>query len=100
MDEDSTVYHTMNGPSEFHCIGTIKEWDITDRLHEIDVPTLLISGEYDEATPRVVKAIDDRIPRSGSCSRARATRPISRNRRIIWPQWKGSSTVSKHRHCD
>ena len=64
MDEDPTVYHTMNGPSEFHCIGSLKDWDITDRLPEIDVPTLLISGEYDEATPRVVKAIDDRIPDS------------------------------------
>lgn len=64
MDEDPTVYHTMNGPSEFHCIGSLKDWDITDRLPEIDVPTLLISGEYDEATPRVVKELDDRIPDS------------------------------------
>ena len=32
MDEDPTVYHTMNGPSEFHCIGSLKDWDITDRL--------------------------------------------------------------------
>ncbi len=41
---DPTVYHTMNGPSEFHCVGTLKTWDITDRLHEISTPTLLISG--------------------------------------------------------
>ena len=26
----------MNGPSEFHVIGSLKAWDITDRLHEID----------------------------------------------------------------
>ncbi len=32
MVEDPTVYHTMNGPSEFHCIGSLKTWDITDRL--------------------------------------------------------------------
>ena len=62
MEEDPTVYHTMNGPSEFHCIGSLKNWDITDRLPEIDVPTLLISGEFDEATPKVVKEIADRIP--------------------------------------
>ena len=59
---DPTVYHTMNGPSEFHCIGTLKTWDITDRLHEITTPTLLISGRYDEATPHIVEQIHTRIP--------------------------------------
>ena len=59
---EPTVYHTMNGPNEFYCIGTMKDWDITDRLHTIDVPTLLISGEYDEATPRIVGEIRDRLP--------------------------------------
>jgi L-proline amide hydrolase len=62
MAEDPTVYHTMNGPSEFHCIGSLKTWDITDRLHEISIPTLLISGRYDEATPHIVEQIHTRIP--------------------------------------
>ena len=62
MAEDPTVYHTMNGPSEFHCIGSLKTWDITDRLHEISTPTLLISGRHDEATPRIVEEIHSRIP--------------------------------------
>jgi L-proline amide hydrolase len=61
---DPTVYHTMNGPSEFHCIGTLRDWDITGRLHEIDVPTLLVSGAHDEATPRIVQQIHERIPGS------------------------------------
>ncbi len=64
IDADPTVYHTMNGPSEFHCIGTLRTWDITDRLHEIDVPTLLVSGVFDEATPRIVGEIHERIPNS------------------------------------
>ena len=51
MMDDPTVYGTMNGPSEFHVIGTIKDWTIEDRLHGINVPVLLISGFYDEATP-------------------------------------------------
>jgi L-proline amide hydrolase len=62
MADDPTVYHTMNGPSEFHCIGSLKTWDITDRLPEIDTPTLLISGRYDEATPHIVEQIHSRIP--------------------------------------
>jgi L-proline amide hydrolase len=62
MAEDPTVYHTMNGPSEFHCIGSLKTWDITERLPEIDTPTLLVSGRYDEATPHIVQQIHERIP--------------------------------------
>ncbi len=59
---DPTVYHTMNGPSEFHCIGTIKDWSIIDRLPHIQAPTLLISGRHDEATPPVVQPFADNIP--------------------------------------
>ncbi|HLZ56104.1 MAG TPA: proline iminopeptidase-family hydrolase [Ktedonosporobacter sp.] len=58
------VYETMNGPSEFHVIGTLKAWDITDRLPEISVPTLLLSGRYDEATPTIVETIHRSIPGS------------------------------------
>src|SRR5206468_11628175 len=64
IGEDPTVYHTMNGPSEFHCIGSLKDWDITDRLHEITTPTLLVSGRHDEATPLIVGQIHERIPGS------------------------------------
>jgi L-proline amide hydrolase len=32
IDEDPTVYRTMNGPNEFHVIGTLKSWSIIDRL--------------------------------------------------------------------
>lgn len=57
-----TVYHGMNGPSEFHVVGSLKTWDITERLHEITTPTLLVSGRYDEATPLIVGKIHERIP--------------------------------------
>ncbi len=45
------VYNTMNGPSEFTVTGTLKTWDIMDRLPEISVPALLVGGRYDECTP-------------------------------------------------
>ena len=61
VEQNPTVYHTMNGPSEFHVIGSLKSWDITDRLHEITTPTLLVSGRYDEATPLIVGQIHERI---------------------------------------
>jgi L-proline amide hydrolase len=62
LEEDPTVYHTMNGPSEFHVIGTLQGWDITPRLGEIQLPVLVISGEHDEATPTVVRPLVDALP--------------------------------------
>ena len=61
---EPTVYHTMNGPSEFHVIGTLKDWDIRQELHKISVPTLLVSGQYDEATPAMVSEIHQLMPGS------------------------------------
>lgn len=62
MDEDNTVYRNMNGPTEFHVIGTMKDWTIEERLADIAVPTLLISGRHDEATPEVVRPYVERVP--------------------------------------
>src|SRR5919206_234822 len=64
MEADPTVYGTMNGPREFTVIGPLREWTIVDRLGEIDVPLLLISGEFDEVRPDVVRVIDERAPSS------------------------------------
>jgi L-proline amide hydrolase len=61
IDEDPTVYSAMNGPSEFHVTGSLRDWTIVDRLGAISVPTLLISGEFDEATPMTVRPYFDNI---------------------------------------
>jgi len=58
------VYFTLNGPNEFTIIGKLKDWDITSRLAEIKVPTLITVGRYDEVTPKVAETIHKRI--SGS----------------------------------
>lgn len=62
MDEDNTVYRNMNGPTEFHVIGTMKDWTIEDRLPGIVAPTLLLSGRHDEATPEVVRPYVEHVP--------------------------------------
>jgi proline-specific peptidase len=54
---DPEVYHTMNGPSEFHVIGTLRDWTIVNRLGAIKVPTLVTSGRYDEATPAIAEVV-------------------------------------------
>jgi L-proline amide hydrolase len=64
IDRNPEVYCTMNGPSEFHVLGTLKHWDIIHRLGEIRVPTLVTSGRYDEATPLIARTVHDGIPGS------------------------------------
>lgn len=59
---DPTVYYTMNGPSEFHVIGTLRDWSVIEEVSRIKVPTLLISGRHDEATPATVQPYYDHIP--------------------------------------
>jgi proline iminopeptidase len=39
----------------------IKNWDISDQIHVIKIPTLILVGEYDEVTPRVAEDIHKRI---------------------------------------
>lgn len=58
------VYNTMQGPNEFVITGTLKSWDISDRLREIEVPTLVTSGRYDECTPRLAEQVHEGIPGS------------------------------------
>ena len=66
LDEDPTVYHVMNGPSEFHVIGSIKDWSSADRLGGIKVPTYVMSGEHDEATPALQIPLVDGIRAAGN----------------------------------
>ena len=55
------VYNTMNGPSEFTVTGTLKTWDIMDRLPEIRVSTLLVGGRHDECRPGHLEEMHRRI---------------------------------------
>jgi L-proline amide hydrolase len=61
LEADPTVYRTMNGPNEFLCIGTLRTWSVVEEVHAISVPTLLLSGRHDEATPATVQPYFDGI---------------------------------------
>lgn len=61
MMEKRGTYLKMNGPSEFTIIGTIRDVDFTDRLHEIRIPALITCGKYDEVTPEIARSIHHRI---------------------------------------
>jgi proline-specific peptidase len=62
--DGNAVYETMNGPNEFTVTGNLKNWDRTDRLGEIAVPTLITVGRYDELTPTCAETLHRGIPDS------------------------------------
>ena len=72
------MYLTMWGPTDFFGIGTLKDYDLTPRLDDIEVPTLILCGEFDEAAPRSCNKfggmIDDAkvtiLPNAGHASMA------------------------------
>ena len=61
----SGPYLTMWGPSEFGPVtGNLAGWDITARLGEITVPTLLTVGRHDEMWPSHMADMQAGIPGS------------------------------------
>ncbi|MCV7031852.1 proline iminopeptidase-family hydrolase [Mycobacterium sherrisii] len=55
------IYTTMFGPSDFHIVGTVRDWDVFDRLAEIRVPTLVLAGRYDECAHEHMWQMHQRI---------------------------------------
>ena len=64
LQEYPDVYMYMQGPNEFVITGTLKDWNIVDRLGEIDVPTLITTGGHDECTPKQAEIVHHGIPGS------------------------------------
>lgn len=58
------IFETMFGPSDFHIVGTIRSWDVFDRLAEIALPTLILAGRFDECVPEHMWEMHQRIPGS------------------------------------
>jgi len=56
------VYNFMWGASEFTVTGTLKHFDATTRLHEIDIPALFTCGRFDEATPEATEHYASLVP--------------------------------------
>jgi len=46
------MYEYMWGPTEFYAPGTLQNYDVSARLGKVEVPTLMICGEFDEAAPK------------------------------------------------
>ena len=56
------IYNLMQGPSELGLSGRLSDWDITDKIHEITVPTLVTVAKYDTMDPEHMKWMAAEIP--------------------------------------
>lgn len=59
------IYNYMWGPTEFTATGTLLNYNRVQSLRTIKVPTLFITGEFDEARPATVKNFQSLVPNSG-----------------------------------
>jgi proline iminopeptidase len=59
---NAAIYNYMQGPSEFTIIGTLKPYDAKPFLRQIKIPVLYTVGEFDEASPKLVKQFADITP--------------------------------------
>lgn len=57
-----TTFRTMIGHADYHVSGSLKDWDIFDKLDRIRIPTLVLGGELDECVPAHLADIAGRIP--------------------------------------
>jgi proline iminopeptidase len=62
------IYIHMQGYSEFGVTGnaTLKGWDISDRLPEIKVPTLMLGGKYDTMDPKYMEWMSTQVQKGRS----------------------------------
>ena len=56
------IYEYMWGPTEFFATGTLRSFDLVPHLSEIHIPTLFLTGEFDEARPETVAAFAKLVP--------------------------------------
>lgn len=58
------VYARMHGSSWFVPDGAWKDFDVTERLHELRMPALIIAGRDDQCVPSLSEAMHARMPNS------------------------------------
>jgi proline iminopeptidase len=63
-ESNSFIYNYMWGPTEFTATGTLKNYDRLTELKEVKVPTLFMTGEFDEARPSTVRYFQSLAPNS------------------------------------
>jgi len=61
---NNELYVLMQGPSEFGIAGKLTNWDVSEELKNITVPTLVIGATYDTMDPKYMEWMSKQIPHS------------------------------------
>lgn len=59
---NESIYVPMQGPSELGASGKLAEWDRSQDLSRIQVPSLVIGAQHDTMDPAHMKEMADRLP--------------------------------------
>ena len=59
---NNSLYTIMQGPSEFGIAGKLTNWDVSNELKNIMVPSLVIGAKYDTMDPEYMKWMSIQIP--------------------------------------
>ena len=57
-------YRAMWGPNEWTLTGALRGWDVRPRLHELDLPALVIRGRYDLSTETIAATLVRGLPQA------------------------------------
>ncbi|PHI19769.1 proline iminopeptidase [Lewinellaceae bacterium SD302] len=57
------IYVPMQGPSEFGIRGKLANWDRTEDLAKIEIPTLVIGAQHDTMDPAFMKMMSEKLPK-------------------------------------
>ncbi len=99
--ENDRIYTIMQGPAEWKVTGRLRDWDVTERLGEIAVPTLVTSGRHDEMRPEIVQPLVSGLPtQRGPSSNRAPTWPTSRSRTRSSPPCAPISSVTTANSSD
>jgi proline iminopeptidase len=61
---NNDLYTIMQGPSEFGISGKLTNWDVSNELKKINVPTLVIGATYDTMDPKYMEWMSKEIPKA------------------------------------
>jgi proline iminopeptidase len=59
---NNDLYTIMQGPSEFGISGKLTNWDVSNELKNIHVPTFVIGATYDTMDPKYMEWMSKEIP--------------------------------------
>ena len=60
---NQSLYVTMQGPSEFGISGKLENWDRTNDLKDIKIPTLVIGATHDTMDPKFMEKMSTLFPK-------------------------------------